>query len=65
MTSRSAPKPPALLTSRSALVLLLAVLTGIGAGLLTYLARRSIPEAFLAAGAATGGAIGLFNRMIA
>ena len=49
---RSAPKPPALLTSRSARVLLFAVLYGIGAGLLTYFARPSTPEAFLAAGVA-------------
>ncbi|WP_345475899.1 hypothetical protein [Actinoallomurus oryzae] len=65
MTSRSTSNPPALLTLRAALVLLLAVLTGAVAGTLTYFARRSIPEALLAGGAATGGAIGLFNRLIA
>ncbi|GAA4522568.1 hypothetical protein GCM10023191_101990 [Actinoallomurus oryzae] len=54
-----------MLTLRAALVLLLAVLTGAVAGTLTYFARRSIPEALLAGGAATGGAIGLFNRLIA
>lgn len=63
MTSQ--PTPPPLLTIRAAVVLLLAALTAIGAGLLTYFARRSIPEALLAAGAAGGAAIGVFNRLIA
>lgn len=65
MTPRSTPKPPALLTPRAALVLLLAVLTGVAAGVLTYLARHSIPEALLTAGAAAGAGIGLYNHLIA
>ncbi|MFE4061551.1 hypothetical protein ACFXP3_35550, partial [Streptomyces sp. NPDC059096] len=48
-TQQPAGQP--LLGLRSAIVLLLGVLTGAGAGVLTYLAQHSLPAAALAAGA--------------
>ena len=65
-----APSPPPanepmpLLTVRAAVILLLALLVGITAGLLTYLADSSVPGAVLAGGGATGAAIALFNTII-
>ncbi|WP_316745451.1 hypothetical protein [Streptomyces sp. MK7] len=53
-----------LLGLRSTLVLLLGVLTGIGAGVLTYLAQRSLPAAVLAAGAGFGAGVMFFHAII-
>jgi hypothetical protein len=53
-----------LLGLRSAIVLLLGVLTGIGAGVLTYLAQHSLPAAALAAGAGFGAGVLFFHNII-
>ena len=60
--TQSPPDP--LLTVRAAVILLLSLLVGVAAGGLTYLVRRSLPEAVLAGGAATGSALLLFNTLI-
>jgi drug/metabolite transporter (DMT)-like permease len=61
-TQQSGRQP--LLGLRSAIVLLLGVLTGIGAGVLTYLAQRSLPAAVLAVGAAFGAGVLFFHTII-
>ncbi|MEY2247255.1 hypothetical protein AB8A21_30670 [Streptomyces sp. BF23-18] len=53
-----------LLGLRSTIVLLLGVLTGFGAGVLTYLAQGSLPAAALAAGAAFGAGVLFFHAII-
>ncbi|MEV5898417.1 hypothetical protein [Streptomyces sp. NPDC052127] len=53
-----------LLGLRSAIVLLLGVLTGTGAGVLTYLGQRSLPAAALAAGAGFGAGVMFFHAII-
>jgi hypothetical protein len=60
------PKPPAdpLLTVRAAVVLLLSLLAGVSAAVLTYPAYHSAPGAVLAGGSAAGGAVLLFNTVI-
>jgi hypothetical protein len=52
-----------LLGLRSAIVLLLGV-TGIGAGVLTYLGQHSLPAAALAAGAGFGAGVMFFHTII-
>jgi hypothetical protein len=54
-----------LLGLRAALVLALAILTGVGAGVLAALARYHLAEAVLIGGGATGAAAALFNWVIA
>ncbi|MFE1391140.1 hypothetical protein ACFW5M_34025 [Streptomyces albogriseolus] len=61
-TQQSGDRP--LLGLRSTLVLLLGVLTGTGAGLLTYLAQHSLPAAALAAGAGFGAGVMFFHTII-
>jgi hypothetical protein len=51
--------------SRTTLVLILAILTGIGAAILTYLAGQPWPMAVLAAGGGTGASLGVFDRLLA
>ncbi|MHA4951542.1 hypothetical protein [Micromonospora saelicesensis] len=46
------------------MVLLLAVLTGVAAGVLTHLAEQLLAAAVLAGGAAAGGAMTLFHNII-
>ncbi|WP_411101022.1 hypothetical protein [Streptomyces sp. x-45] len=53
-----------LLTVRSALVLLLAVLCGIGAGVLARFAGMGSAEAVLAGAAGLGAAVPFFNSLI-
>lgn len=53
-----------LLGLRSATVLLLGALTGIGAGVLTYLAQHSLPAAALATGAGFGAGVLFFHTII-
>ncbi|MBL1103905.1 hypothetical protein JK361_04675 [Streptomyces sp. 5-8] len=57
--------PTALLGLRSAIILMLGVLVGTGAGVLTYLAERNAAAAILAGGAAFGGAVLFFHTIIA
>ncbi|MEW2611109.1 hypothetical protein AB0937_13025 [Streptomyces sp. NPDC047880] len=49
---------------RNAIILLLGVLTDIGAGVLTYLAQHSLPAAALAAGAGFGAGVLFFHTII-
>ncbi|MBP2049910.1 hypothetical protein J2Z21_002846 [Streptomyces griseochromogenes] len=55
---------PSLITLRTALILLLAVLTGIGATVLTLLAAAPLPYAVLTGTAAFAAAIPFFNNLI-
>lgn len=52
------------LAARTTLILLLAALTGIGAGILTYLGGQPWPMAVLAAVTAAAAAVGFFDRII-
>jgi ABC-type antimicrobial peptide transport system permease subunit len=54
----------ALLTVRGALMLTLAVLTGIGIGVLTYLQARQSAQAVIAGIAAAGASLAVFDRLI-
>jgi hypothetical protein len=58
------PGTQPLLGLRSAIVLLLGILTGIGAGVLTYLTQHSLPAAALAAGAGFGAGVLFFHTII-
>ena len=53
-----------LLTVRTAVVLALAMFTGLIVGVLSRLAGRSSPESLLAALGAVGGAVVLFEKII-
>jgi hypothetical protein len=53
-----------LLTVRAAVVLLIALVVGIAAGGLSYLAEHSLPSAVLWGGGAAGGALLLFHTII-
>ncbi|MFE2754030.1 hypothetical protein ACFXGA_18730 [Actinosynnema sp. NPDC059335] len=55
----------ALFGQRTALILLLAVLTGIGAGVLTAVAGSHPAQAVLVGAAAAAAAIAFFNSVIA
>ncbi len=67
------PHPPqattapgsALIGLRSALVLVLGILVGTGAGVLTYLAQHNTATAVLASGAAFAGSVLFFHNIIA
>ena len=52
-----------LITVRSAVIMAIASVVGAAAGVLTYMASRSIPQALLAAGAATGGSANLLSQI--
>jgi hypothetical protein len=56
--------PDSLLSPRSALILLLAVLVGVAVGALTLAAAHAVPAAVLAGGAAWASAIKLFHKII-
>jgi hypothetical protein len=60
----SSPTPAPLLTVRAAVVLLIAVVVGIVAGALGYLAHHDVPLAILVACAAAGGALALFQGLL-
>jgi hypothetical protein len=60
-----APPPPGpLLTTRAALIWLTAIVVGLVAGTLGYLANHDIPTAILIGGGATGNAIVLFHTVL-
>jgi len=59
----SSPSGP-LLSLRATVVLLLALLVGLCACGLAYLAGHSLPAALLVGGSAAGGAVMLFNSVI-
>lgn len=55
-TPGSAPAgKPALLSQRTALILFIAVVSGIGIGVLTFFAEKSYPKAVIAGVIAAGG----------
>ncbi|MGW2748682.1 hypothetical protein [Streptomyces sp. NPDC001450] len=54
-----------LVSVRAALVLLLAALAGVGAGLLSVLAGNGVAGGVLAGLTAAGGAVPVFNQVIA
>ncbi|MEU4421075.1 hypothetical protein AB0F81_10635 [Actinoplanes sp. NPDC024001] len=58
-------KPDPLLTVRTAVVLLLALVVGVLAGALSYLTDGSVPAAVLWGGGAAGAALMLFHTLIA
>ena len=60
-----APSPSApLLSVRAAVVLLLAIVVGIFAGVLAYLSEHSLPGAVLWGGGAAGASIVMFHSII-
>jgi hypothetical protein len=56
--------PGPLLSVRAAVVLLLAIVVGLLAGLLASLSGQPLPAAFLLGGGAAGGALALFHAVI-
>jgi hypothetical protein len=63
MSKRPATRP-ALLTVRSAVVFLIAILTAIAAAVLLYAAHRSVPLAVLGSAMAFATALGLADKLI-
>ncbi|MFI0777317.1 hypothetical protein [Streptomyces sp. NPDC021212] len=57
--------PQPLLSLRTAIILLLGVLTGLGAGILTVLAGGAVASGGLACGAAFAAALLFFHTIIA
>jgi hypothetical protein len=53
-----------MLSARTKAIMVIACGVGIAAGALTYLASRSVPQALLAAGTATGSSAGLLRQFI-
>jgi hypothetical protein len=53
-----------MLPARTKVIMVIACGVGLAAGALTYLASRSVPQALLAAGAATGSSADLFCQFI-
>jgi hypothetical protein len=53
-----------ILTLRSTVLILLALITGFGAGYLTYVGHHQIAEALLAGFAAAGGSLWWYDRFI-
>jgi hypothetical protein len=64
MGKNNTQKDTALLSVRAAVILLLATLVGVVAGILTYHDQGSLTAALLAAGAAWGGSIVVFQQLI-
>ncbi|MDP1805138.1 MAG: hypothetical protein Q8K72_08240 [Acidimicrobiales bacterium] len=60
-----AAPPDSLLTVRTALVLLIAVVIDLVAGILGYVANRDIASGVLIGGGAAGGAVALFHALLA
>lgn len=60
----TSPTPGPLLSIRTALVLLLAVLVRVAAGVLTFLGGRSVPSAALAGCTAAAAGTLFFNKVI-
>lgn len=58
------PSPPPLISTRAALVVLLGLLCGMVAAVLTFLAAKNGPAAVLVGLGAFGGGISFFHRFI-
>jgi hypothetical protein len=65
MRSPSSPSPGPLLTVRAAVVVLTALVAGLVAGALAFLAHQDVATAVLVAGGAAGGGLALFHALIA
>ncbi len=59
-----APSPGPLLSVRAAVILLLAAVVGLLAGLLAHLAGQPLPAACLVGGGAIGGSVLLFHTIV-
>jgi hypothetical protein len=64
MRSLSRPAKGGKITVRNTVILTIAGVIGAAAGVLTYLATRSLAQALLTAGAATGGSANLLGQII-
>ncbi len=64
MSTRPSPSPDPLLTPRAALVLLIAIVVGLVAGGLGYLAHDDVPTATLIAGGAVAGTVALAHNLL-
>ncbi len=64
MAPKDRQQETALLSLRATVILLLATLIGIVAGLLTYWDQNSLAAALLAGGAAWGGSLALLQTLI-
>ena len=64
MIGTEPPHEP-LLSVRAAVVFLLAILSGLGAGVLAHIAEHNVAESILTGSAATATALLVFNQLIA
>jgi hypothetical protein len=53
-----------MLSARTKVIMAIAAGVGVAAGALTYLVSRSVPQALLAAGTATGGSVDLIRQIV-
>ena len=53
-----------LISTRSALIMALALLAAVGSGVLTYLADHSVPAAIMTGGGAWAASVVFFNAII-
>jgi hypothetical protein len=58
------PPPGPLLSIRAALILLIAIVVGLAAGVLSYFSNGGIATAVLIGGAGAGGALMLFHSLL-
>jgi hypothetical protein len=58
------PPPGPLLSVRAALILLIAIVVGLIAGVLGYFANEGIATAVLIGGGGAGGALALFHSLL-
>lgn len=58
------PPPGPLLSIRAALILLIAIVIGLVAGILGYFVNASIAAAVLVGGGGAGGALALFHTLL-
>ena len=58
------PPPGPLLSIRAALILLIAIVVGLAAGVLGYFAHEGIAAAMLVGGGGAGGALALFHTLL-
>ncbi|HZD15557.1 MAG TPA: hypothetical protein VE196_10650 [Pseudonocardiaceae bacterium] len=56
--------PDPLISVRAAVVLLLTLMVGVSAGVVSYVAHHQIPDAVLVGGAAAGAALMLFHTAL-
>jgi hypothetical protein len=63
-STKSVPSAGPLLSVRSAVVLLTAIVIGITAGVLSYLSSHDVPGAVLVGGGGAGAAIILFHTLL-